>query len=99
MLKLELELSHLDYESLLEAVLSLAGDKVDNEALGALLGSGASSAMAKAALRLMPQEKKDQMAAELINRSADKICGTIEAAAAKNGVSCRIRTVRAEVED
>lgn len=98
MLKLELELSNLDYESLLEVILPLAGDKLNNEALGAMLGSGASSAMAKAALRMMPQEKKDRMTAELINRNADKICTAIESAAAKNGVSCRIRTVSAEVE-
>lgn len=99
MLKLELELSTLDYESLLERILPLAGDKLSNEPLGAVLGSGASSAMAKAALRMMPQEKKDHMAAELINRNADKICTAIESAAAKNGVSCRIHTVRAETED
>lgn len=98
MLKLELELSNLDYESLLEVILPLAGDKLNNEALGAMLGSGASSAMAKAALRMMPQEKKDRMTAELINRNADKICTAIESAAAKNGVFCRIRTVSAEVE-
>ena len=99
MLKLELELSSLDYEALLEAALPVVGDRLNNETLGALVGSGASSAMAKAALRVMPQSKKDEMAAELINRNADRIGAAIEQAAGKNGITCRIRTVHAETED
>ncbi len=99
MLKLELELSAIDYEALIEKLLPLVGDRLENQSVGRLLGSGASSAMARAALGMMSQEKKNRMAASLLNDNADKIAAAIESAAAKNGVSCRVRGVRAETED
>lgn len=99
MLKLELELSALDYEALIEKVLPLVGDKLENQSVGKLLGSGASTAMARAALGMMSQEKKDRMAAGLVNESADRIAAVIEQAAAQNGIPCRVRGVRASTED
>ena len=99
MLKLELELSAIDYEALIEVALPLVGDKLENQPLGRLLGSGASSAMAKAALSVMSQEKKNRMAASLVNDNAERIAAAIENAAAKNGISCRVRGVRAATED
>ena len=99
MLKLELELSAIDYEALIEKVLPLVGDKLENQSVGRLLGSGASSTMARAALSVMPQEKKNRMAAGLVNDNADRIAAAMENLAAKNGVSCRIRRVHAEAED
>ncbi|MGM9662856.1 MAG: hypothetical protein ACI3WR_07205 [Oscillospiraceae bacterium] len=98
MLKLELELSDIDYEALAERLLPLLGDKLrQNGGAGALLG-GASSAMAKAALSALPQERKDRMAADLINGSAAAIAEAIQRAAAQNGVSCRISGLHAETE-
>ncbi|MGM9618693.1 MAG: hypothetical protein ACI3W8_02475 [Oscillospiraceae bacterium] len=90
MLKLELELSDIDYEALAERLLPLLGDKLP-------LG-GASSAMAKAALSALPQQRKDRMAAELINGNAGSIAGAIQRAAAQNGVNCRVSGLRAETE-
>ena len=99
MLKLELELSAIDYEALIDKVLPLVGDKLENQSVGRLLGSGASSAVARAALSVMPQEKKNRMVAGLVNDHADRIAAAIERAAAANGVSCRVRGVHAETEE
>lgn len=99
MIKLELELRELDYEALIERVLPLVGDRLDGHALGHLLGSGPAAAMARAALVRMPQEKKDRMAASLVNENADRIAAALEDTAGKNGVRCRVRHVRAETED
>ncbi len=99
MLKLELELSAIDYEALIEKVLPLVGDKLENQSVGKLLGSGASAAMAKAALSMMSQEKKNRMAAGLLNDNADKIAAAIESVAAKNGINCRVRGMHAKAED
>lgn len=98
MIKLELELNGLDYEALCERLLPLVGDRLESQALGRLLGSGASAAMARAALGMMPQEKKDRMAAALINENADRIAAALESAAGKNGVACRVRGVGAKTE-
>lgn len=99
MLKLELELSEIDYGALAERLLPLLGDKLRQNGGGAGLLGGASSAMARAALSALPQERKDRLAAELINGSADAIAGAIQRAAAQNGVACRISGLRAGTED
>lgn len=99
MIKLELELNALDYEALAEKLLPLVGDRMEGQTLGRLIGSGASSAVAKAALGMMPQEKKDRTAAKLINDHADQLSAAIENAAGKNGVRCRVRALRAKTEE
>lgn len=99
MIRLELELGTLDYEALAQQLLPLAGEHMEAQTLGRLLGSGASSAMARAALGVLPQEKKDRMAAKLINDHADQLAAAIESAAAKNGVTCRVRALRADAEE
>ena len=99
MLKLELELDEIDYDALIERVLALAGERLSDNAVGKLLGSSGSVTMAKAALSFLPQEKRDSFAANLVNDHAEKITAAIQNVAEKNGVPCRVCSVRAKTED
>ena len=96
MVKIEIELSDIDYEALAEQYLPLVADKLNaGGGAAALLAGGVSGGMAKRMLSAMPQASKDRLAAELINSNRDKLIEVFEDFLAKQRLSARVNGFRA----
>ena len=92
MVKLEIELSDIDYDQLLENYLPKLQEKMgSNSPLSSLLGGG----LAGTLFNLAGDSMKDRMAAEVINMNADKLAAKMEEMAAKNGIPGRVKSLRA----
>ena len=90
MVKLEIELTDIDYDLLLNTYLPKMQEKLgENSPLTSLGG------LAGSLLGLAPDSMKDKMAAEVINANADKLSEKLEEMAAKNGISGKVRNLKA----
>ncbi|MCD8189243.1 MAG: hypothetical protein LUD78_03325 [Clostridiales bacterium] len=98
MIKLELEISEVEYETLLN-LLPKVGEQLrqSGNPVGMLLSNGMSAGMAKRVLSTLSQEQKDKLAADLINGSSQKIIGKTEEVARQNGVGLKIASLEAKV--
>ena len=96
MVKLELELTDIDYEKLVRDYLPLVKDKL--EAKGSPLASLASGGMATNLLLRSPAGMKDKLAAELINAAAPKLTAELEKMAAQRGISARVQNLHASTK-
>lgn len=97
MLKLELEISELDYPSLLDKLLPLMGDQLRNSGnpLGMLLSNGMSAGMAKKIISTLPKEQLDGLTADIINGNSQKLINKAEEAAQKNDISMKVVSIHA----
>ncbi|MCQ2443450.1 MAG: hypothetical protein MJ077_10155 [Oscillospiraceae bacterium] len=97
MIKLELELTEVDYNSLMEQLLPYMGDHLRNNGnpLGMLLSNGMSSSMAKRVLATVPQSQKDALVCDLINSNSVKMAQKAEDSAAKHGIAVKISSIHA----
>ena len=92
MVKLEIELSDIDYDQLMNTFLPKMKEKLgENSPLSSLLGGG----LAGSLLSMTGNSTKDKLAAEVINMNADKLGQKMEEMAAKNGIPGKVRSVRA----
>ncbi len=92
MVKLEIELSDIDYDQLLNTFLPKMQEKLGpNSALSSLLGGG----LAGSLMSMAGSSTKDKLAAEVINMNADKLAVKMEQMAAKNGSPGKVRSLRA----
>lgn len=93
MIKLELELEDMDFDALVDLYLPQLAEKFkkDGNPLGVLMNPG----MAKTLLRTMSQEKKEQLAADLINGNSERITRMFEESAAKRGIKFKIVSAKA----
>lgn len=90
MVKLEIELSDIDYDQLLNTYLPKMQEKLgENSPLSSLGG------LAGSLLGMAPDSMKDKLAAEAINANADKLSEKMEEMAAKNGIPGKVKTLRA----
>lgn len=96
MIKLELEISEVDYEALLN-LLPQMGEQLrrSGNPVGMLLSNGMSTGMAKRVLSTLSQEQKDRLAADLINGNSQKLIDKTEELAQQNGVGLKIASVEA----
>ncbi len=96
MIKLELEISEVDYKTLL-SLLPQLGEQLrqSGNPVGMLLSNGMSSGMAKRVLATLSQEQKDKLAADLINGNSQKLIGKTEELARQNGVGLKIASLEA----
>ncbi|MCC8076502.1 MAG: hypothetical protein LIO95_11305 [Clostridiales bacterium] len=96
MIKLELEISEVDYEALLN-LLPQMGEQLrrSGNPVGMLLSNGMSTGMAKRVLSTLSQEQKDRLAADLINGNSQKLIDKTEDLARQNGVGLKIASVEA----
>ena len=97
MVKLEMELTDIDYDYLIREYLPKIQEKMQQSGnpLGAMLSGGFAGGM----LGLMSDSMKDKMAAELINASAPRLTEELEKIAARNGVPGKVRNLRATARD
>ena len=100
MIKIELELTDIEYDALLDAYLPQLQGKLGESGspLARLLAGGAPASLARAALSRAPQSAKDKLAAELLNANAEKLKGELTRFAAENGIRGRIAAFRARAE-
>lgn len=100
MIQLTINLSDLDYDSLLSQYLPQLTDKLreSGNPVAMLLSNGMSASMAQNIVRGLPQHTKDQLAADLFNANAAKLMTKIEQTAKDNGVSISVSGLRAEVK-
>lgn len=93
MVKLELELTDIDYDALINEYLPKFQDKLaeSGSPLSSLLGGGLATTLLAHASTSM----KDKMAAELINMNAPRLERKMEEMAAKNGLPGRVRNLKA----
>ncbi|MCD8051750.1 MAG: hypothetical protein LUE89_08745 [Clostridiales bacterium] len=96
MIKLELEISKVDYETLLN-LLPQMGEQLrqSGNPVGMLLSNGMSAGMAKKVLSTLSQEQKDRLAADLINGNSRKLIDKTEELAQQNGVGLKIASLEA----
>lgn len=75
MIKIELELRDIDYGSLIEQLLPVITEKLrqSNNSVAMLLSNGMPASMAKMILKKLPPDKKDQLAADLVNANKDQL--------------------------
>lgn len=97
MVKLELELTEIDYNYLLQEYLPKVQEKLQQS--GSPLGSMLSGGFAGGMLNLMPNSMKDRLAAELINANAARLTEELENIAAKNGIPGKVKNFRATAKD
>lgn len=100
MIKLEMEISDLDYELLLEKLMPYMGEHLrkSGNPLGMLLSNGMSSGMAKRVLSSVPQSQKDALICDLINSNSAKMAQKVEQTAAQQGVDVRIPRIHASTK-
>lgn len=96
MIKLELELSEVDYNALLD-LLPMMGDQLrrSGNPLGMLLSNGMSGGMAKKLLATVPQNQKDALVCDLINGNSERIKKKAEQSADQRGIRVKISRIHA----
>ena len=92
MIKLELELSDIDYDQLLNTFLPKMQEKLGpNSALSSLLGGG----LAGSLMSMAGNSTKDKLAAQVINMNSETLSRKMEEMAAKNGIPGKVRNLKA----
>jgi len=93
MVKLEMELTDIDYDSFLREYLPRVQEKLQES--GSPLASMLTGGMAGSMLGLMPNSMKDRLAAELINANAARLSEQMEEVARRSGIPGRVRRLQA----
>ena len=98
MVKLELELTDIDYEFLIREYLPRVRDKLQQSGspLSGLLSGGG---MAETLLLRAPDSMKDKLAAELINMNAAMLERQLEEVAQRNGIPGKVRNMHAAAKE
>lgn len=99
MIKIEIEVSDVDYDGLLDRYLPQLMEQLRRTGgpLGPLLSGGGES-LARTVLRKASPSTRDRLAAELINTNAARLSGELEALASRQGVAIRIAGLQAREE-
>lgn len=96
MLKLEIDLKEIDYDSLIDQFLPVMIEKLrqsDNPA-SKLIAGGMPAPMAKAILKALPQKTKEQITAELLNSNKEAITKFLQDIAGQNNIRLNIGDIR-----
>lgn len=96
MVKLELDLTDIDYDSLIREYLPKVQEKLQES--GSPLASMLTGGMASGMLGLMPNSMKDKLAAELVNANAARLSEQMEEVARRSGIPGRVRSLKASAE-
>ena len=88
MIKLELELTDIDYN----AVLPMLKERMEQS------GNPLAGMLSGGMIGMIPDKMKDKLAAELINANAANLTAQLEAVAAQNGVAGKVKNFRATAE-
>ena len=101
MLELRILVDDIDYDSIAEYLIPAVAEKLRREEKGGILGNvlagnpDMAASMARTVLDKMPQEKKDELLVQLLNRNRDKLLEKGRTLAAENGVCLQLCDVSA----
>lgn len=100
MIKLEIDMDDLNYENLVDRYLPMVAEELRGSGNpGAMLFSdGLPACMAKKIIGGLPQDKKDALAADLLNAYSKELRDTAAAYAAQNGVDITILNIHASAK-
>lgn len=100
MIKLELELTDLNYDQMLELLLPRLTDALRSSGnpLGMLLSNGMGTGMAKKVWSTLSQEQKDKLVVDLLNANQAKLAGKAEEFAAHNGIQAKVSHFQASAK-
>lgn len=100
MIRIEMTIDELDYDSLLDQYLPAIAEKLreTGNPVGMLLSNGMPASMAKGIVAGLPQNTKDKLAADLLNANGARLGRKVEELAAEKGVRVRVGAVHAEVK-
>lgn len=93
MIRLELEVSDMDLDALVELYLPQFAEKLKRE--GNPLAAVLNPTMVKTLLKTMSQDRKEQLACELINGNSAKMAKIFEESAAKRGINFKVHSAKA----
>ena len=98
MIELTIRVDHIDYNDLAELLLPMLSDQMPKDGLmGRLLRNPEKAqGLVMELLNRMPQSQKDELLVKYINQNSGKAIAKLEDMAAKNGVSMKLRDVRAK---
>ena len=92
MVKLEIVLSDIDYDRLLNTFMPQMKEKLgENSPLSSLLSGG----LAGSLLSMAGNSTKDRLAAEVINRNSDMLGRKMEEMAERSGIPGKVKSLRA----
>ena len=93
MVKLELELTDIDYDALLRDYLPKVREKLEQSGnpLAGMLAGG----MAGTMLQMAPTSMKDRLAAEMLNLNAARLEQQLTEVAARNGINGKVQNLKA----
>lgn len=83
MIKLEIDLEDIDYEALLSAL----GQNI-----------GAAAGVAPSLVKLLPPQKRDALAAEIVNKNSRNLSSKLEELAAGAGIKGKITRISASAK-
>ena len=100
MIQVTINISDLDYDSLLSQYLPQMTEKLreTGNPVAMLLSNGMPASMAQNIVRGLPQDVKDKLAADLLNANVKKIMEKVEQTAADKGTRVTVSNLRAEVK-
>ena len=99
-MKIALEITDMDYSALVEYLLPIVRDRYkQNEDLGSKVLSTIASvppSMVGKMVQMLPQDKKDEIAAALLDKNKDRLIQMIESYSKEKGISFRITQFEVE---
>ena len=96
MLELKILIDDVDYNSLTELLVPLLAEKLEKDGRGGILGGilagnqDMAVGMARTLLNTMPQEKKDELVVQLLNKNRDKLLELGRQEAARHGIHAQL---------
>ena len=98
MIRVELELKDIDFDSLIDQFLPVMIEKLRQSGNPAsrLLSAGMPPAMAKMILKKLPKATKEQLTADLINSNKVQIAGFLKDIAGQNKIRLNLSDMRAK---
>ena len=100
MIKIQFELTDIDYDNLIEQYLPIMVERLrrSGNPLGALISGGMPASAAKAILKKLPPAMKDQLTADLINSQRDRFEQLLKEAAQGKNVKLEVAGLTASPE-
>lgn len=97
MIHIELTVDDLDYDMLIDRFLPIITEKLqqNNNPVAMLISNSMPASMAKSIVKQLPQDKKDQLAADLINQFGGEIEQGAENVAAQYGIHVSVHDLKA----
>ncbi|SHI16446.1 hypothetical protein SAMN02745823_02931 [Sporobacter termitidis DSM 10068] len=101
MIKIEIELKDIDYDSLIEQFLPVMTERLrqSDNPVAMLLSNGMPASMAKMILKKLPPATKDQLTADLINTNKDQVVQLLKEAAQSQNIRLEISDLSAKTEN